>query len=98
MRKLLKVLILGAALMVFFGNALAGEKAYVPKDNEELYGTWVNMDYKTGDPSQKLTYKSDGTIESSIYAESRVVLWKTKLKLPANGRIQKETSGIKAIG
>ena len=83
MRKLLTALILGAALMVFFGNALAGEKAYVPKDNEELYGTWVNMDYKTADPPQKLTYKSDGTIYSSIYAESRMLLWKTKFQITA---------------
>ena len=83
MRKLLTALILGVALMVFFGNALAGEKAYVPKDNEELYGTWVNMDYKTADPSQKLTYKSDGTIYSSIYAESRMLLWKTKFQITA---------------
>ena len=71
MRKLLTALILGAALMVFFWNALAGEKAYVPKDNEELYGTWVNMDYKTADPPQKLTYKSDGTMYSSIYPRFR---------------------------
>jgi len=83
MRKLLTALILGAALMAFFGNALAEEKAYVPKDNEELYGTWVNMDYKTADPPQKLTYKSDGTIYSSIYAESRMLLWKTKFQITA---------------
>jgi hypothetical protein len=67
--------------MVFFGNALAGENAYVPKDNEELYGTWVNMDYKTADPPQKLTYKSDGTIYSSIYAESITLYWKTNFQI-----------------
>jgi len=81
MRNLLTALTLGAALMVFFGNVFAGEKAYVPKDNEELYGTWVNMDYKTGVPPQKLTHKSDGTIGSSIYAESRVLMWDTKLQI-----------------
>jgi len=81
MRKLLTALALGAALMVFFGNAFAGKKAYVSKDNEELYGTWINMDYKTGDPPQKLTFKPDGTIASSIYAESRVLMWDTKLQI-----------------
>jgi len=79
MRKFLTFLALVAALMVW--NAFAGEMAYVPKDNEELYGTWINMDYKTGDPPQKLSYKSDGTIASSIYAESRMLMWDTKLQI-----------------
>jgi hypothetical protein len=81
MRKLLTALALGTTLMVFFGNAFAGDKAYVPKDNEELYGTWVNMDYKTGVPPQKLTYNSDGIIGSSIYAESRMLMWDTRQQI-----------------
>ena len=66
---------------MFFVNALAGEKAYVPKDSEELCGTWVNMDYKTGDPPQKLTYKSEVAIYSSIFAESGMLLWKTNFQI-----------------
>jgi hypothetical protein len=49
------------AIVVFLGNAVAEEKAYVPKDNEELYGTWVNPDCK-GFPHQKLVIHPDGKI------------------------------------
>ena len=33
-------------------------------DNEELYGTWINMDY-TGRPPQKTVFNPDGTAGSS---------------------------------
>jgi len=40
------------------------EKAYVPKDDEELYGTWVNEDYSGGlSGSQKRSINPDGTCE-----------------------------------
>jgi hypothetical protein len=53
--KLLSTLILGAALVAFTGNIFAEEKPYVAKDNEEIYGTWVNMDYKPDAvPNQKV--------------------------------------------
>ena len=72
MRKLLTALILGAALMVFFGNTLAGEKAYVPEDNEELYGTWVNMDYKpNAHPRQKvISYPGEWAAYGSAESET----------------------------
>ena len=44
--KILSTIILSAVLGVFTGNIFAEEKTYVAKDNEEIYGTWVNMDYK----------------------------------------------------
>jgi hypothetical protein len=33
----LLALVLAVAFLVFTGNVLAAEKAYVPKDNEEIY-------------------------------------------------------------
>ena len=33
-------------LVAFSANAVAEEKAYVPKQNEELFGTWVNPEYE----------------------------------------------------
>ena len=40
-------------------------------ESDELYGTWVNMDYKWGRPPQKLIFKSDGTFESFVNADSK---------------------------
>ncbi len=39
MRRLILVLILAAPLFLF------GDQPYVPKENEEIYGTWVNTEY-----------------------------------------------------
>ena len=61
MKKLLTVLILGAALMVFFGNVLAEEKA--------LLG-----DYKAKNPEEeKITVSSDGVISDSVTSLEWVV-------------------------
>jgi len=35
-------------LVAFSGTVLAGENVYKATDNEELFGTWVNMDYQEG--------------------------------------------------
>jgi hypothetical protein len=55
-------LILSFILVVFAGSAQAGEKGYIAGDKEELYGTWINMNY-TGLPTQKRIIKPDGTFE-----------------------------------
>ena len=44
-------------LVAFSGTVLAGENVYKATDNEELFGTWVNMDYTGGMPPQMLIYK-----------------------------------------
>ena len=44
-------------------------------ESDELYGTWVNMDYKWGRPPQKLIFKSDGTFESFVNADSKASTW-----------------------
>ena len=57
-------LILSVTFVAFAAGAIAGEKGYFAEDKEELYGTWVNMEYKSKS-AQKIIYKSDGTIEFS---------------------------------
>ncbi len=77
--KLLSTLILGAALVSFTGNIFAEEKTYVAKDNEELYGTWVNMDYKPdAQPHQKIInypgrFENFGSAESETAKETGTV-------------------------
>jgi hypothetical protein len=67
--------ILIITLMAFTADAFAGERAYFAKDNEELYGTWINMDYLSK-PSQKVVFNSDGTGGSSSQADSKELMWK----------------------
>jgi hypothetical protein len=56
MRSIL-ALILGLTLVAFSGTVLAGENEYKVKDNEELFGTWVNMDYKGDMHVQMIIFK-----------------------------------------
>ena len=60
--KLILALILSVTLVAFTSDSIAGERGYYAKDNEELYGTWINMEYK-GMPAQKIVRKPDGTSE-----------------------------------
>ena len=66
--KSLVALVLSVAFLTFTGNVLAEEKAYVPKENEVFYGTWVNMDYTLR--AQKVVMNSDGTWGWAMSAKS----------------------------
>ena len=35
------------AVLIIAGSCATQKQAYIPKTNEELYGTWVNTDYDT---------------------------------------------------
>jgi len=59
------------AVLIFIGNYAIGEDEYVPAENEEIYGTWVNPSYRTGVGelywawfAQKMIYKPGGTLEA----------------------------------
>jgi hypothetical protein len=64
--KSLLALILCLVLVAISGSALAGgyRMPYVATDKEELYGTWVNMDFAgIGRRPQKMIIYPDGRIE-----------------------------------
>ena len=44
-RALVSILILALAVVIIAGSCATEKKAYVAKENEELYGTWINEDY-----------------------------------------------------
>ena len=50
-------LLLSLILVAFSGTVLAGENVYKATDNEELFGTWVNMNYTGGSPAQMIIIK-----------------------------------------
>lgn len=65
--KSILALILSVILLTFAADSIAfnADKLFhFAGDNEELYGTWINMDY-TGRPAQKLVFNPDGTAGSS---------------------------------
>jgi len=44
-RTFVSILILVLAVLIIAGSCATKKKAYVAKENEELYGNWVNSDY-----------------------------------------------------
>ena len=67
--KTFTALLFSLILVAFSGIVLAGENEYKATDNEELFGTWVNMDYQEGEglthAPQKLIIKLG---ESELYS------------------------------
>ena len=55
----LTILIMLAFITNF--SYISAQKAYVAKENEELYDTWVNEDYNSSSRHAIHEYKSDGT-------------------------------------
>jgi len=69
--KSILALVLSIVMFAFATQAIAGEWGYFAKDQEELYGTWVNIKYVTGIP-QKIIYKPAGTFNCFKDADSKV--------------------------
>jgi len=70
--------------VAFSGTVLAGENAYKATDKEELFGTWVNMDYQesghTTHSPQKLIVKLG---ESGLYssANDNEPMWTEEIEI-----------------
>ena len=69
--KSILVLILSVVLFAFASQVIAEKWAYFAKDQEEFYGTWVNMDY-FGSIPQKIIYRPVGTFNCFRDANSKV--------------------------
>lgn len=67
--KSLAVLLSAVAFLVLSGKLSADDKTYAPTDNEELYGVWVNEDYR----GQKIVFYSDGTWGVAFKAKEKAV-------------------------
>ena len=61
--KTLILVVLIMAVLIIAGSCATGKKAFVAKENEELYGTWVNKEYNNkGMYYAKHIINADGTI------------------------------------
>ena len=65
-KTLVLILILTFTLLIIAGSCATQKQAYIPKINEELYGTWVNTDYDgvRDEPPQKFIHYNWGYTES----------------------------------
>jgi hypothetical protein len=63
-RSLVSILILVLALLIVVESCATGKKAYVVKEDEELYGTWANSDYNyAAYATPKFVFHPDGKSE-----------------------------------
>ena len=61
-RMLVSILILVLAILIIAGSCATGNKAYVAKENEELYGNWFNSEYNDSSRAARHIIK-DGSIQ-----------------------------------
>ena len=78
--KVFSNLILVSILVAFSGMVFAGENVYKTTDNEELFGTWVNMNYTGGMPPQMVIFKHS---EAGYYMSpnDKEPMWKAEVLL-----------------
>jgi hypothetical protein len=67
---LVSILILVLAVLIAIESCATSKKAYVAKEDEELYGTWVNPEYDRGKPNAKIVIKPDGTLDAYSLSNS----------------------------
>ena len=65
-RALLSILILVFAVLIIAGSCATGKKAYVVKENEELYGNWFKSEYNDSSRAARHIINADGSIQ--LYA------------------------------
>ncbi len=69
-RTLLSILVLVLALLIIAGSCATGKKAYVAKNDEVLYGTWINPEYDEESFPAKIVIKPDGTWDEYAMSKS----------------------------
>ena len=63
-RALVSILIIALAVFIIAVSCATGKKAYVVKEDEELYGTWANPDYNyAAYATPKFVFHPDGKSE-----------------------------------
>jgi hypothetical protein len=62
-RTFISILILVFVVMIIAGSCATGKKASVTKEDEVLFGTWINPDYDTTWGYGKIIIKPDGAYD-----------------------------------
>ena len=69
-RTYVSILILIFVVLIIVGGCATAKKAYVAKEDEELYGTWVNPEYDEESHVAKKVIKHDGTWDEYAMSNS----------------------------
>ena len=81
-RTYVSFLILVLAVLIIVESCATSKKAYIPQDNEELYGTWVNPEYNEPlNRAAKVIMYSDGTMKGYFTESDEIRLWVSLYKL-----------------
>lgn len=67
--KILSAFIIGAVIVALTGTIFAQDPAYIPEDNEELYGTWINMEYHAFPHPKVTNFPGELAIFGSVKSE-----------------------------
>ena len=67
-------LILSFILVVFAANVLEGENVYKATEDEELFGTWLLVEFTALTPPKKVTYKL-GSYDGYYPADAKEPMW-----------------------
>jgi len=62
-RTFVSILILSLVVLIITGSYTMGQDVYVMKEDEELFGTWINTDYDEIGKYSKIVFKPDGKAE-----------------------------------
>jgi hypothetical protein len=57
-------LILVLSVLIIAGSCATGKKAYVAKEDEELFGTWINTDYDEVQIAAKIIFDPNGVVRA----------------------------------
>ena len=77
-RTVASILILVLTVMVIAGSCATGKKAYVAKDDEELYGAWSNLGYDETDAAHMFLFETDGVLQTYKTANTTKKWWNGK--------------------
>jgi hypothetical protein len=62
-RMLISILFYTVTVLIIVGSCATSKKVYVLKEDEKIFGTWINPDYDASWIYAKLVIKSDGVWE-----------------------------------
>ncbi len=80
-RTIVSILILVLAVLNIAGSCATEKKAYIAKENEELYGNWFNSEYNNSSHRARHIINADGTIQlyttdnsTRVFGESKYII------------------------
>ena len=71
-RAIVSISIFVVVVMIFAGSIATGQDAYLAKEDEELFGTWINTDYDDNWRCGKIVFTSNNMYEEHAWSYSEL--------------------------